>query len=68
MFVLSGVSPLPEQFRFDVGKYTTGYETTTTTKGHSSTAPTSNNDSKSYNMALAAVILSVISIIEYMML
>jgi hypothetical protein len=64
MFVLSGVSPLPEQFRFDVGKYmmsweqdwlpttksytTTGYETTTTTKGHSSTAPTSNNDSKSY--------------------
>lgn len=42
---------------------TTGYETTTTTKGHSSTAPTSNNDSKSYNMALAAVILSVISII-----
>jgi hypothetical protein len=21
MFVLSGVSPLPEQFRFDVGKY-----------------------------------------------
>ena len=34
-----------------------------TTTGHSSTAPTRNNDSKSYKMTLAAVILSVISII-----
>jgi hypothetical protein len=42
---------------------TTGYETITTTKRHSSTAPTSNNDSKSHKMTLAAVIVSVISII-----
>jgi len=34
-----------------------------TTTGHSSMAPTRNNDSKSYKMTLAAVILSVISII-----
>jgi hypothetical protein len=26
MFVLSGVSPLPEQFRFDVGKYMMSWE------------------------------------------